>query len=273
LKRLFLTFITLIVCVAVSMAQVQNTSTTAEAKSQAAASKTEKAIQLESGAQLVAQLQNTLDVGKVKEGDQVILKTIKAIQVNGEVVVKKGATLLGHITEVQKKSKEHNQSSLSLVFDTLESGSLSMPINATITSISRAATMINTDNTILNPSQELISPNSAASRSQGSGGLLGGLTNTVGGVVNATGQTLDGVTGSTTGSLGKATGTVGNALPGLQILQATNASAEGGSTLAFTGGNLRLEKGTSLHLLLKNESKAEAKAVKKAAKSGNNENQ
>jgi hypothetical protein len=274
-KRLFLLCITLMLCAAMSMAQGQNAGATIDGSSKTAANQNGKAIQLESGTQLVAQLQNMIDVRKVKEGDQVILKTTRAIQSNGEVIIKKGATLIGHVTQVQAKSKENNQSNLSLVFDRLETGSLSMPINATISSVTRAATMVNVDDTMFGTSQSAGSRNTVSTRSQGSGGLLGGVTNTVGGAVNTTTQTvggatqtLGGVVDSTTGPLGQTTGSAGNTLAGLQILQSTSGSAEGSSTLALSGGNLRLEKGTSFNLLLNNESKAETKAVKKAAKSG-----
>jgi hypothetical protein len=278
-KRLFLLII-LMLCATISLAQGQNTNSAVNGNSKTAVSKDGKTIELQSGAQLVAQLQNTLDVGKAKEGDEVIFKTTQAIQSNGEVVVKKGATLIGHITEVQKKSKEHNQSSLNMVFDRLETGALSMPISATITSITPATSIVNVDDTMFSTSQSAGSRSTASTRSQGSGGLLGGVTNTVGSVVNTTTQTvggatqpLGGVVDSTTGTLGKTTGSAGNTLTGLQILQSTSANAEGGSTLALTGGNLRLEKGTSFNLLLNNESKAETKAVKKAAKRGIDDNQ
>lgn len=63
------------------------------------------------------------------------------------------------------------------------------------------------------------------------------------------------VTGATVGALDTATGTVGSTTRGLgqalgqiQITQSANVSADGGSTLSLTGGDLRLEKGTAFHL-------------------------
>lgn len=259
-----------------SAAMVLGQSASADGKGTTAASA--EALQLQSGLQLVAQLQNRLDIRKAKEGDRVVLKTTKAIRTNSEVMIQKGATLIGHITNVQKKSKDTGQSSLSLVFDRLETGSLSLPINATITSITQAATMVQVDDSMFGAPQ-MGAGNSVSRPSQGSGGLLGGITSTVGGVVNTTtqtvggtAQTLGGVVNSTTDGAGNVTSAAANGLSGLRILQATDASAEGSSTLALTGGNLRLEKGTSFNLLVNNRAKAEPKPGGKAPETGKTEN-
>jgi hypothetical protein len=270
-KNLCLLIAILLLCATLSLAQGQSASVQGNSKAVADG----KALHLESGMQLVAQLQNSLDAGKVKEGDRVILKTTKPIQANGEVIIKKGATLIGHVTQAQKKSKEHNQSSLTLLFDRLETGSLSLPINATIISVTQAARLAQVDDTMFGASSSAGSSSSVSRRSQNSGGLLGGATNTVGGVVNTTtqtvggaSQTLGGVVNSTTDAAGIATGAVGGSLKGLQILNATDAKAEGSSTLSLTGGNLRLEKGASFNLLLNNDPKAESKAAAKEPKPG-----
>jgi hypothetical protein len=274
-KKLCLLMAILMLTATLSLAQGQNASVEGNSKTAADG----KALQLESGLQLVAQLQNSLDVRKVKEGDRVILKTTKAIQANGEVLIKKGATLIGHVAHAQKKSKEHNQSSLSLVFDRLESGSLSLPINANITAITQSASLAQVDDTMFGASQTNGLSGTVSRPSQSSGGLLGGVTNTVGGVVNTTtqtvggaGQTLGGVVNSTSDTAGRATGGVGSSLKGLQILQSTDASVVGSSTLSLTGGNLHLEKGTSFNLLLNKEAKAENKDAAKAPKTGRREN-
>lgn len=275
MKKLCLQVVILILCATLSLAQRQKASVEGSGKAAADG----KTLQLESGLQLVAQLQNSLDVRKVKEGDKVILKTTKAIQENGEVVIKKGATLIGHVTKAQKKSKEHNQSTLSLVFDRLETGSLSMPINATITSITEVAIMAQVDDSLFGASQSTGTGSAGSRPSQASGGLLGGVTNTVGGVVNTTtqtvggvGQTLGGVVNSTTDTTGRATGAVGSSVKGLQILQSTDANAVGSSTLSLTGDNLRLEKGASFNLLLNSEAKGLTKDAANEPKTGKRQN-
>ncbi len=271
MKKLFLTVVTLIFCAVITQAQGQDTRTSVEGNNKTSASKNQKEVQLESGTQVLAQLQSVIDVRKVKEGDDVILKTTKDIKANGEVLIKKGATIIGHVTQAQKKSKESNQSSLSLVFDKLENGSMIMPLNATISSVTQAATHTHLDEPMIGAGGNTSSSARAATRSQGSGGLLGGVTNTVGGVVNTTTQTVGGVVNSTTDTVGQTTGTVGNTLSGIQISQVTNATAEGGSTLSLAGNNLRLEKGTSFLLLLNSESKGETKANKAETKANQKE--
>jgi hypothetical protein len=59
--------------------------------------------------------------------------------------------------------------------------------------------------------------------------------------------------GATTGAVGGVANGAGRAISGLRITQSTNADVSGGSTLSLTGGNLRLEKNTTFHLVL-NES-------------------
>ena len=265
MKKLFVTVSAVIFCALLSQAQAQEAHTSVAGNHKTTAGKDQKEIELESGTQLQAQLHSALDVRKVKEGDEVILKTTKEIKTDGEMVIKKGATIIGHVTQAQKKSKSRDLSSLSLVFDRLENGSMSMPIQASITSITQAAANTSLGKDLFPTSGNANSSSRASTRSQGSGGLLGGVTNTVGGVVNTTTQGVGGVLNTTTDTVGRTTGMVSNTLGGIQISQATDATAEGGSTLSLAGDNLRLERGTSFLLSLNNESKAETKAGKKEA--------
>lgn len=193
---------------------------------------------LQSGTQIAAQLQSSLDVKKAKVGDQVVLKTTKAIKQNGQVVVNKGAKLFGKVTEVQQKSKGSAASKISVVFDTLQQGNLTTPISATIVSLTQARANIND-----NAQADVMGSSSTGAQtgSSNNGGLLGGVTNTVGSVVNTTTNTV----GQTVGGV---TNTVGGTLKGIKISQSADASAEGGSTLSLQGGNLRLEKGTTFNL-------------------------
>jgi hypothetical protein len=266
MKKLFGTAIVIIFCALISQAQDQDIRTSINNSQKTSVSNNHKEIQLESGTQLFAQLQSAIDVRKIKEGDQVILKTSKDIKTQGEVVIKQGATILGRVTQAQKKSKNKDLSSLSLVFDKLENGSLSMPLHATLTSIMQAAVNTSPGDDLFATSGNLSAGNTTSTRSQNSGGLLGGVTNTVSGVVNTTTQGVGGALNTTTDTVGRTTGTVSNTLSGIQISQATGATVEGGSTLSLAGDNLRLEKGTTFLLLLQSASKAETKAGKKAAK-------
>lgn len=194
---------------------------------------------LESGTQIAAQLQNSLDAKNARVGDQVILKATNNIKQNGQVVVEKGAKLFGKVTEVQQKAKGNGMSKISVVFDTLQQGNLTTPISATIVSLTQARANIND-----NADADIMSSSNTQTRSSSNnGGLLVGVTNTVGNVVNTTTNTV----GQTVGGV---TNTVGGTLKGIQISQSADASVNGSSTLSLQGGNLRLEKGTTLNLRL-----------------------
>lgn len=227
-----------------------------EADSRASVASEKGNLDVASGTRIVAELQNSLDAGRARVGDRVVLKTKQAIKANGETVVKKGAKLFGQVADVRKKAKGSAESSVTILFDRLESGSLSAPISVTIDSITQAATRArmggDDDDFGAGASARGRSTTSARTsgggNSSGGGGLLGGVTgavgNTVGGVAGATGD----VVGSTTETVGGTVRGAGSTLSGIRITQSGSASAEGGSTLSLTGGNLRLEKGTTFHL-------------------------
>ena len=139
MKRIFLS-LGLSFAFAMTISAQVDSRASGEAASQtsAAMSQAGKSIQLDSGTQLSGQLQSTIDVRKAKVGDQVLLKTTQAIKSGGRTVVAKGSRLVGHITEVAQRTKNTGESRIGILFDRLESGSLEMPIAATITSITNA---------------------------------------------------------------------------------------------------------------------------------------
>lgn len=252
MRRLILMAVVTALCALPALAQTQ-TSGAADASSAASLNRNDKSLNIESGTRLAAQLENTLDVRRARVGDRVMLRTTEAIKENGRTVVKKGARLIGRVTDVQESARGRAASSISLVFDRLESGSLTTPITATITSITQARARASADNGPVNSDSDIRSTSSARTaqgRPNSSGGLLGGVTGTVGGVLDTTtqvaGSTVN-ATGQTVGStVGGVTGTVG----AIRIEQATGADVEGGTTLSLAGDNLRLEKGATFHLTL-----------------------
>ena len=208
-------------------------------------------LQIASGTSLAAQLENTLDVKKARVGDRVVLKTTEAIKANGQVVAKKGARLVGHVTEVQQRTKANAESRIGLVFDQLESGSLATPITATITSITQTNARAHASDDDFGADSDMRSTTSArSSGGSSSGGLLGGATGAVGGVLDTTTRVTGDVVSGTTGAVGGATNSVGRTVSGLRISEGASATAEGGSTLSLTGNNLRLEKNTTFRLVL-----------------------
>ncbi len=230
-------------------------------------SKQGRQVNLQSGTQLAAQLENSLDARHAKPGDRVVLKTVSAVKQNGETVVPKGARLIGHVTEVQQQTKSNGESRLGVVFDSLRTGSNETPITATIVSI--AQTRANNDlleSDTISSSSARSSSSASSGQPSGGGGLLGGVGNTVGGVANTTTSTVGNVAGTTTSAVGSTVGattsTVGSAtgnltgsLRGLQITQSSNASVEGGSTLSLSGRNLHLDSGTTFNLAVSNSTR------------------
>jgi hypothetical protein len=263
MKRTILALSLTLACAAASYAQQAETRASGEADNQTSAAINEagESINFESGTRVAGELQKTIDVRKAKVGDQVILKTTKAIKSGGQTVVAKGSRLVGHVTEVAQKSKGNGESRVGILFDRLEQGSLATPIAATISSVTsgQASAHASNEDLFANTSGGSASSMGSARTSSGvgNGGLMGG----VGGTVNSTVSTVGSVAGSTTSAVGSTvnstTGVVGNttsgvgrSLGGIQVSQSSNTSVEGGSLLSLQGGNLRLEKGTNFNLVL-----------------------
>ncbi len=233
---------------AAAQAVGSTSSANAAANTAASVTKNGNAASIASGTEISGQLQNSLNVQKAKVGDEVLLKTKKAIKQNGQTVVAKGSTLIGHVTEVQQKTKGTAMSKVGILFDRLQQGGNMLPINAVITSITQVQSQTRLGDDINSDVSGSTGTRTSTQSSGSGGGLLGGVGNTVGGVVNSTTQTVGGVTNTAGQTLGSATGAVGGTLRGIQISQSANASASGGSTLSLAGDNLRLEKGTTFNL-------------------------
>jgi len=254
MKKLIVSIAVIFIFASISFAQESNTSVKTSAKNKTSVSKQDKSVNLESGTQLTGELQKTVDVRKAKVGDEVVLKTTKAIKENGKTVLAKGTRLIGRVTDVQQKTKGNVMSSIGIVFEKMENGSLVSPLTATITSITQSTTNVSANNdSIFADSQTSSSTSARTSGSNSDGGLIGGVTNTVGSVVNTTTNTAGKVVNTTTDTLGKTTKSVGSTVSNIRITQAGSASVGGGSTLWLEGDNLKLEKGTVFRLSL-NES-------------------
>lgn len=267
MKRLFLIVLAVAVSAGVAVAQKTKTSGSASAGNETSVSKQGRQVNLASNTALAAQLENSLDARRAKVGDTVVLKTTQAVKQNGEVIVPKGAKLIGHVTEVQQRTKSNGESRIGVAFDRLQKGALDMPITASIVSITQARSQTRAMDSSVESGTMSSSSTSTTTRSsgggQGGGGLLGGVGNTVGGAVNTTTSTVGNVAGTTTSAVGSTVGattnTAGNltgSLKGLQITQSTSASAEGGSTLSLNNGNLRLESGATFNLLVSSSTSA-----------------
>jgi len=267
MKRILLLVLAVSVSATVALAQKTKTSGSSSAGNETSAARQGRQVNLASNTALAAQLENSLDARRAQVGDQVVLKTTQALKQAGEVIVPKGTKLIGHVTDVQQHSKANGESHIGVVFDRLQKGALDMPITASIVSITQARSQTRALDSSLE-SDRMTSSNSRTTTTRSSGGsqgggLLGGAGNTVGGVVNATTSTVGNVAGTTTNAVGSTVGATANtagdltgSLKGLQITQASSASAEGGSTLSLNTGNLRLESGTTFNLLVSNSTRA-----------------
>ena len=263
MKRFLLIALTLAVSTTVAVAQKTKTSGNVSGSNETSISKHGRDVNLASNTALAAQLENSLDARHAKVGDTVVLKTTQALHQNGEVIVPKGAKLIGRVTEVQQRTKSNGESRIGVAFDRLQKGALDMPITASIVSITQGRSQTRATNSSVESETMASSSTRTTTRSSGGGGLLSGVGNTVGGAVNTTTSTVGNVAGTTTNAIGSTVGattnTAGNltgSLKGLQITQSTSASAEGGSTLSLNSGNLRLESGATFNLLVSSSTSA-----------------
>lgn len=258
MRKLLLAVVAAAATAAAALAQDARTAARADGRTDAAVRQGEQ-LEIAAGTRLAAQLQQTLDVRKARVGDEVMLKTTEAVKSNGRTVVRKGAKLFGRVTEVHARARGEAESRIGLVFDRLESGSLATPITATIAAVTqadaRAQGRAGDDDfgTVSGGG----SGRAAAGGSAQGGGLLGGVGSTVGGVTSTAGGVAGGVVDTTTGAVGQTVGTAGSAagglgrtVRGLRVTQSTGAEASGSSTLSLAGGDLRLEKNTTFHLVV-----------------------
>jgi len=208
-------------------------------------------LQLDSGSSIQAELQDDVDVKRSKVGDQVVLKTTKAIKRGRDTVIPKGTNLIGRITEVRQRTKDNASSRIGMVFDRIEGKNLSAPISASIVSITNAQASTSLGDTLDTGLSGSTSSSSSVSRAGGGssgGGLLGGVTNTVGDVAGTATQTVGGVTNTAGQTVGSATGTLGRTLGGIQISQSAGGSVRSSTTLSSPNRNIKLEKGVMFQL-------------------------
>ncbi|HMT07941.1 MAG TPA: hypothetical protein PKA82_08050 [Pyrinomonadaceae bacterium] len=203
------------------------------------------------GTSIEGQLQSTINVKKAKVGDEVVLKTARAITQNGKTLVSKGSILIGRVTEVVERTSSINVSRLSVIFDRIRSGGLSSPISVSISSIASASNSASIGDTAGFDSMMGSSPTASAGRTgSNGGGLLGGVTGTAGGVLGSTTNVVSGV-GSTVGNtVQNTTGSVGRSLGNIKISNSVNGSISSGTSISAADRNIRLEKGLTMTLQL-----------------------
>jgi hypothetical protein len=87
-----------------------------------------------------AVITKTIELKNATIGQELVLRTISDIVVDGEVVVPKGANFMGHVKDVAIRSKEVEQSALSVVLDkvVIKAG-LEIPVQAIIAAVAAPA--------------------------------------------------------------------------------------------------------------------------------------
>ena len=225
---------------------------------------------LNSGSSLQAELTKPVDAGKARPGDRVTAKVTEDVKSDGKVVVRKGSTLVGHVTEARARSKGSSDSRLGIVFDkaVLKSGqelsfngalqALAPPVNAALSTAADESSNIG----VAGPS------GGGGGRRSGGGGLLGGATSAVGGATSTTAGVVGGATstvagtatGAVNGTVSGATGLAGGltaqgrltsasqgafGLQGLTLNSAAAGNAQG-SVVSSMSRTVRLESGTQM---------------------------
>src|SRR5258706_2955035 len=116
MKKLFVAISIVGIMAGLAWAQGADTRGSATANKNTSARKAGRQIDLQSGTQLAAQLETSLDARRAKPGDRVVLKIIQEVKQDGRVKIPKGAQLIGRVTEVQQQTKSNAESSIAVDF-------------------------------------------------------------------------------------------------------------------------------------------------------------
>ena len=201
------------------------------------------------GSIIPVQLTKSIDAKKVKTGDEVEARVTQDLKAgNGELVVPKDTKVVGHVTEVQARSKEQKESQVGIAFDhaVMKNGgdmTLPMSIQAII-----APPTLNADNNNAGGQQSAGQPASAPS---GGGGRYSGMgagtppqapsSSTAGGQEQTSAQAGTNahqpITGNTQGVVG---------ISNLKLSMAAGATQ--GSVVSSEKSNVKLESGTFMLL-------------------------
>jgi hypothetical protein len=239
------------------------------------------------GTELNATLTKPVDARNAKPGDEVTATMSEDIKSDGQVLIKKGSKLMGHVTTArplsgEKKSAEGGAGSqLGIVFDraVLKDGS-SVPINATVHALAAAESSASMGMSDANAG---IAGAGAAGSSGGGlvGGVAGGASGAIGGVAGRTGAIASGTAAGSSAALSRSAGAVGGlnaagrltsgskgtfGLRGIDVSSATSADAKG-SILSSSTQNVRLDRGTRMLLVNGGAAGASTIATSKATSS------
>ncbi len=233
---------------------------------------------LASGSAIHAELTKPLDARKAKPGDAVEAKVTQDVRSNGQVVIKHGTRLVGHVTQAQARANGASSTALGIAFDQAEpKGGPAIPVHAVIQAVAAAqSNLAASGDEEMMPTPAMGSMGSPAPARSGGGGLVPAVGSTVGAAGNGAGN-VGGLAGNTLGSTANAAGSVaGNVagdaahvatnasggltgtaqgvtgLPGV-VLNSAASSATSGSVMTSGGKDLHLDSGTQLLLRVTGE--------------------
>jgi hypothetical protein len=123
MKRIFVVTLALILFEGISLAQV--------APPQSSSG-------IAPGTLISAELSKPVDVKKARVGDKVEARSVVDVLSNGQVLVPKGSKIIGHVSGDKPRTKDSQDSTVGIVFDTLSIKGRELTIQATIQAIGPA---------------------------------------------------------------------------------------------------------------------------------------
>lgn len=232
----------------------------------------QQSLNLDAGTQINAVLKSTLDSRQAADGQQFLLKTARDVKAGGRTVIRKGATLVGHVVSAQSKAEGEGRSSLTVMIDGVRQGEETIPLQAVFVGVVQQAAQSSVDSDLGGAMAGAEPPRrgSGGGLLGGGGGLVGGVTGAVGGTVDSTvGSTVGATTrtvgevsgvgnvGSSVGNVGSSVGGVGSAVSGAGrtlftlgggVTATASGSLSGATEFTRSGKDLKLEKGTEFVL-------------------------
>jgi hypothetical protein len=168
---------------------------------------------LAGGTELNAALRKPVDARRAKPGDEVRATATEDVEADGEVVIRKGSTLIGRVTAARPRgrapgSADHAESHLAIVFDKAVLGDgREVPLDATVQALaaarsSAAAEMGNARSAAAGRAGAVGSGRASGGGAAG-GGLLGGVAGrgaVLGGAASAIGGAGSALGGVTSGA-------------------------------------------------------------------------
>jgi hypothetical protein len=236
----------------------------------ASATTNHAATNIAQGAELDATLSKPVDARKAKPGDEVTATVTEDIKSNGQIVIRRGSKLVGHVTTARPLSgstQGSGGSQLGIVFDraVLKDGT-SVPLNATVQALAAAESSASVGMSDANAGLGGAGSAAGSARSSG-GGLVGGVASgasgATGGIAGHTGVIANGTVSGSSAMLSKSANAVGGVnaagrltsgskgtfgLKGIDVSPATGADANG-SILNSTTHDVKLDRGTRMLLV------------------------